>query len=114
MREVFVADTDEEAWRLSVDGMTADMARSIPPLTATSGSWTSSSTTRTWPIPDQTYAWCTAQNTTAGWVPRSREVYHNAKGFGGLLVFGFDYADNSAGCNSLRLSAEEADRALRI
>jgi alkanesulfonate monooxygenase SsuD/methylene tetrahydromethanopterin reductase-like flavin-dependent oxidoreductase (luciferase family) len=35
-------------------------------------------------------------------------IYHEAGGFGGLLVFGFDYADQSeAWHNSLRLLAEE-------
>ena len=41
-------------------------------------------------------------------VEKIEEVYHNAKGFGGLLVFGFDYADNpQAWRNSLRLLSEE-------
>ena len=35
-------------------------------------------------------------------------IYHEAGGFGGLLVFGFDYADNpQAWHHSLKLLAEE-------
>jgi alkanesulfonate monooxygenase SsuD/methylene tetrahydromethanopterin reductase-like flavin-dependent oxidoreductase (luciferase family) len=113
VREVFVADTDEEAWRLSVDGMMGRMmGEYFLPLMGNFGFLDFFKHDTDVADSDVTPSYCAKHNWLVGSpatvAAKIEEVYHNAKGFGGLLVFGFDYADNSqAWHNSLRLLAEE-------
>ena len=99
VREVFVADTDEEAWRLSVDGMMGRMMREyFLPLMGNFGFLEFLKHDTNVADSDVTPEYC-AEAQLAGRITRDgggedRRIYHEAGGFGGLLVFGFDYADN--------------------
>jgi alkanesulfonate monooxygenase SsuD/methylene tetrahydromethanopterin reductase-like flavin-dependent oxidoreductase (luciferase family) len=113
VREVFVADTDEEAWRLSVDGMMGRMMREyFLRLMENFGFLEFFKHDPDVADSDVTPAYCAQHNWLVG-SPRTvaekiERIYHDAGGFGGLLVFGFDYVEQpEAWHNSLRLLAEE-------
>ena len=113
MREVFVAETDEEAWRLSVGGMMGRMMiEYFLPLLANFGFLDYLKHDPTVPDSDVTAAYCARHNWLIG-SPKTvaeklERVYADVGGFGQILVFGFDYADNpEAWRNSLGMLAEE-------
>ena len=113
VREVFVAETDEEAWRLSVGGMMGRMMREyFLQLLGNFGFLEYLKHDPNVADSDVTPEYCAKHNWLVG-SPKTvaeklERIYHEAGGFGGLLVFGFDYADNpQAWHNSLRLLSEE-------
>jgi alkanesulfonate monooxygenase SsuD/methylene tetrahydromethanopterin reductase-like flavin-dependent oxidoreductase (luciferase family) len=113
VREVFVADTDEEAWRLSVGGMMGRMMREyFLPLLGNFGFLDYLKHDPNVADSDVTPEYCAKHNWLIG-SPRTvaeklERIYHQAGGFGGLLVFGFDYVEQpEAWHNSLRLLMQE-------
>jgi alkanesulfonate monooxygenase SsuD/methylene tetrahydromethanopterin reductase-like flavin-dependent oxidoreductase (luciferase family) len=113
VREVFVADTDEEAWRLSVGGMMGRMMREyFLPLLASFSFTDYLKHDPTVSDSDVTPEYCAMHNWIIGSPEtvraRLEQVYDEVGGFGTLLVFCFDYVANpDAWQNSLRLLAEE-------
>jgi alkanesulfonate monooxygenase SsuD/methylene tetrahydromethanopterin reductase-like flavin-dependent oxidoreductase (luciferase family) len=113
VREVFVADTDEEAWRLSAGGMMGRMMREyFLPLLGNFGFLEYLKHDPDVADSDVTPEYCAQHNWLIGSpatvAEKLERIYREAGGFGGLLVFGFDYADNpQAWHHSLRLLAEE-------
>jgi len=113
VREVFVAETDEEAWKLSVGGMMGRMMREyFLPLLANFGFLEYLKHDPSVPDSDVTPEYCAQHNWLIGSpstvADKLDKVYRDVGGFGGLLVFGFDYSENpQAWHNSLRLLAEE-------
>lgn len=113
VREVFVADTDEEAWRLCVDGMMGRMmGEYFLPLLSNFGFKEYLKHHPDVADSDVTVEYCARNNWLVGSpatvAAKLEKVYNDVGGFGSLLVFGFDYADNpGAWKNSLRLLAEE-------
>jgi alkanesulfonate monooxygenase SsuD/methylene tetrahydromethanopterin reductase-like flavin-dependent oxidoreductase (luciferase family) len=113
VREVFVAETDEEAWRLSVGGMMGRMMREyFLRLLGNFGFLEYLKHDQSVADSDVTAEYCARHNWLIGSpatvAEKLERIYHEAGGFGGLLVFGFDYADNpEVWHNSLRLLAEE-------
>lgn len=99
VREIFVAETDEEAWRLSVGGMMGRMMREyFLPLLAAFGFKDYLKHDPNVPDSDVTPEYCAEHNWLIG-SPRTvaeklERVYEEVGGFGTLLVFGFDYAEN--------------------
>ena len=115
MREVFVADTDEEAWRLSVGGHDGPDDAGVLPAAARQhfGFLDYLKHDQSVPDSDVTPEYCAQHNWLIG-SPRDRRREARARsidevgGFGTLLVFGFDYADQpEAWHRSMRLLAEE-------
>ena len=112
-REVFVAPTDEEARRLSLGGMMGRMMREyFLPLLDQFGFKQYLKHDPSVTDAEVTPEYCAEHNWLIGspeTVARKLEkVYNDVGGFGGILVFGFDYMDNpDAWRNSLRLLAEE-------
>ncbi len=113
VREIFVAETDEEAWRLSVGGMMGRMMREyFLPLLGNFGFLEYLKHAPDVPDSDVTPEYCARHNwligsptTVAGKLAR---VYDEVGGFGQVLVFGFDYAANpEAWRTSLGMLAEE-------
>ena len=113
VREIFVADTDEEAWKLAVEGPMGRMMREyFLPLLSQFGFKDFLKHHPDVPDSDVTVEYCAQHNWLIGspeTVARKIEaVYNDVGGFGQLLVFGFDYVENpKAWENSLRLIAEE-------
>jgi alkanesulfonate monooxygenase SsuD/methylene tetrahydromethanopterin reductase-like flavin-dependent oxidoreductase (luciferase family) len=113
VREVFVADTDEEAWRLSAGGMMGRMMREyFLQLLGNFGFLEYLKHDPNVADSDVTPEYCARHNWLVGSpatvAEKLERIYHEAGGFGGLLVFGFDYADNpQAWHNSLKLLVEE-------
>ena len=113
VREVFVAATDEEAWRLSVGGMMGRMMREyFLPLLANFGFLDYLKHDPSVPDSDVTPEYCAKHNWLIGSpatvAEKLNRVYDDVGGFGGLLVFGFDYSENpQAWRESLRLLAQE-------
>jgi alkanesulfonate monooxygenase SsuD/methylene tetrahydromethanopterin reductase-like flavin-dependent oxidoreductase (luciferase family) len=113
VREVFVAETDEEAWKLSAGGMMGRMMREyFLPLLGNFGFLEYLKHDQSVADSDVTAEYCAQHNWLIGSpatvAEKLERIYHEAGGFGGLLVFGFDYADNpEAWHNSLRMLAEE-------
>lgn len=99
VREIFVAETDEEAWRLSVGGMMGRMMREyFLPLLAAFGFKDYLKHDPSVPDSDVTPEYCAEHNWLIG-SPKTvaeklERVYEEVGGFGTLLVFGFDYAEN--------------------
>jgi len=113
VREVFVAETDEEAWKLSVEGMMGrQMSEYFLKLLGSFGFTEYLKHDPDVPDSDVTPAYCAQHNWLIG-SPKTvaeklRKVYDEVGGFGVLLVFGFDYVDNpEAWHTSMRLLAEE-------
>jgi len=113
VREVFVADTDEEAWRLSVGSMMGRMmGEYFLPLLDNFGFKEFLKHAPDVPDSDVTVEYCARRNWLVGSpetvARRLEEVYNDVGGFGYLLVFGFDYLGNpQAWHNSLRLLSQE-------
>ena len=113
VREVFVAETDEEAWKLSVGGMMGRMMEEyFLQLLAHFGFKDYLKHTPETPDSDVTVDYCARHNWIIGSPSTVAEkietIYNQVGGFGTLLVFGFDYKDNpEAWHNSLRLLAED-------
>jgi len=113
VREVFVADTDEEAWRFCVDGMMGRMmGEYFLPLLANFGFKEYLKHHPDVADSDVTVEYCARHNWLVGSpatvAAKLEKVYNDVGGFGSLLVFGFDYTENpGAWKNSLRLLAEE-------
>lgn len=113
VREVFVADTDEEAMRLSAGGMMGRMMREyFLQLLGNFGFLEYLKHDPNVADSDVTPEYCAKHNWLIGSpatvAEKLERIYREAGGFGGLLVFGFDYADNpQAWHNSLRLLIEE-------
>lgn len=113
VREIFVAETDEEAWRLSVGGMMGRMMREyFLPLLANFGFTDYLKHDPDVPDSDVTPEYCAKHNWLIGSpatvAEKLERVYDEVGGFGTLLVFGFDYAENpEAWRTSLGLIAEE-------
>src|SRR4051794_21263351 len=113
VREIFVADTDEEAWRLSVGGMMGRMmGEYFLPLLANFGFTDYLKHDPTVADSDVTPEYCARKNWLIGSpatvAERLAQVYDEVGGFGTLLVFCFDYAENPAAWrHSLQLLAEE-------
>ena len=108
-----MADTDEEAWRLCVGGMMGRMmGEYFLPLLSNFGFKEYLKHQPSVPDSDVTGDYCAHHNWLVGspaTVARKLEqVYNDVGGFGSLLVFGFDYAENPAAWkNSLRLLSED-------
>jgi alkanesulfonate monooxygenase SsuD/methylene tetrahydromethanopterin reductase-like flavin-dependent oxidoreductase (luciferase family) len=113
VREVFVADTDAEAMRLSVGGMMGRMMQEyFLPLLGQFGFLDYLKHDPSVPDSDVTPEYCARHNWLIGSpatvAEKLERVYREVDGFGTLLVFGFDYSENpQAWQNSLRLLAQE-------
>ncbi len=113
VREVMVADSDEEAWKLSVDSMMGRMmGEYFLPLLAGFGFTEFLKHDETVSDSDVTPAYCAQHNWLVGSPDTVAEkieaVYAETGGFGQLLVFCFDYRENpEAWHNSMRLLQEE-------
>src|SRR6266567_6803239 len=113
VREVFIADSDAEAMRLSAGGMMGRMMQEyFLPLLASFGFTEFLKHRPDVPDSDVTAEYCARHNWLVGSpatvAEKLEHIYHDAGGFGELLVFGFDYSENpEAWRNSLRLIAEE-------
>lgn len=98
VREVFVAETDAEAWRLSVEGPMGRMMREyFLPLLSNFGFLEFLKHHPDVPDSDVTVEYCAEHNWLIG-SPQTvkdkiEKVYEEVGGFGSLLVFCFDYAD---------------------
>jgi alkanesulfonate monooxygenase SsuD/methylene tetrahydromethanopterin reductase-like flavin-dependent oxidoreductase (luciferase family) len=113
VREVFIADTDAEAWKLSVGSMMGRMmGEYFLPLLDNFGFKEFLKHAPDVPDSDVTVDYCARHNWIVGSPATAAEkieqIYREVGGFGTLLVFGFDYQDNPAAWqNSLRLLTEE-------
>ena len=99
VREVFVADTDEEAWEMSVNNMMGRMMREyfLPLL----GAFEFTPFLKSDPtVPDEavTVEYCAEHNWLIGSpetvAQKLEKVYADTGGFGHLLLFCFDYVEN--------------------
>jgi alkanesulfonate monooxygenase SsuD/methylene tetrahydromethanopterin reductase-like flavin-dependent oxidoreductase (luciferase family) len=113
VREIFVADTDEEAWEHSVNGSMGRMMREyfLPLLTAF-GFVEFLKVDPTIPDSDVTVEYCAQNNWLVGSpatvAEKIEKVYADVGGFGHLLLFGFDYLeDEAAWKRSMELMAKE-------
>ena len=98
VREVFVAETDEEAWRLSVGDMMGRMMREyFLPLLGNFGFLEFLKHDPDVPDSDVTPEYCAKHNWLVGSPATVAEkleaVYDDVGGFGQLLLFCFDYVD---------------------
>jgi alkanesulfonate monooxygenase SsuD/methylene tetrahydromethanopterin reductase-like flavin-dependent oxidoreductase (luciferase family) len=113
VREVFVADTDEEAWRMSVGSHMGRMYREyFLPLLSNFGFFEYLKHDPDVPDSDITPEYCAKHNWIVGSpdtvAEKIEEMSDGVGGFGTMLMLGFDYADDSeAWHNSLRLLSEE-------
>jgi len=113
VREIFVADTDEEAWRLSVGAQMGRMMREyFLPLLTNVGVIQFLKHDEAVADSDVTPEYCAQHNWLIGSpstvVEKIERMYDEVGGFGGLLLFCFDYSDNpEAWHNSMRLLAGE-------
>jgi alkanesulfonate monooxygenase SsuD/methylene tetrahydromethanopterin reductase-like flavin-dependent oxidoreductase (luciferase family) len=113
VREVFVADTDEEAMRLSVGANMGRMMREyFLPLLAQFGFFEYLKADPTDPDSDVTPEYCAQHNWIIGSpktvIEKIEKIYDEVGGFGQLLVFGFDYVDKpQAWRHSLELLSRE-------
>jgi alkanesulfonate monooxygenase SsuD/methylene tetrahydromethanopterin reductase-like flavin-dependent oxidoreductase (luciferase family) len=113
VREIFVADTDAEAERLSVGLHMGRMMREyFLPLLAQFGFFEYLKHSPDVPDSDVTPEYCAHHNWIIGSPATAAEkiakIYDDVGGFGQLLVFGFDYVENpQAWRHSLELIAHE-------
>ena len=113
VREVFVAETDEEAWRWSVGSMMGRMSREyFLPLLEQFGFKEFMKHSPEVADSDVTTEYCAERNWLIGSpatvAEKIERVYREVGGFGQLLVFGFDYSDDpEVWHNSLRLIRDE-------
>ena len=108
-----IADTDEEAWRLSAGDMMGRMMREyFLPLLGNFGFLEYLKADPAHADSDVTPEYCAKHNWIVG-SPRTviekiEKVYDEVGGFGQLLVFGFDYVENpKAWQRSLELLSKE-------
>src|SRR5207245_7161558 len=99
VREIFIADTDAEAMRLSAGGMMGRQMREyFLPLLASFGFTEFLKHRPDVPDADVTpeycarHTWLVASPATV--IERLHAIYEEVAGFGTLLLFCFDYADN--------------------
>ena len=113
VREIFVADTDAEAWRLSVEGMMGRMMREyFLPLLTDVGVIEFLKHDPSVADSDITPEYCARHNWLIGSpstvVEKIERMYDEVGGFGSLLLFCFDYSGNpEAWRESMRLLAHE-------
>jgi alkanesulfonate monooxygenase SsuD/methylene tetrahydromethanopterin reductase-like flavin-dependent oxidoreductase (luciferase family) len=113
VREIFVADTDAEAMRLSVGGMMGRMMTEyFLPLLAAFGFTEFLKHQPDVPDSDVTPAYCAKHNWLVGSpttvAERLQAIYDEVGGFGHLLLFCFDYSENpKAWQHSMELLAKE-------
>jgi alkanesulfonate monooxygenase SsuD/methylene tetrahydromethanopterin reductase-like flavin-dependent oxidoreductase (luciferase family) len=113
VREVFVAETDAEAMRLSAGGMMGRMMREyFLPLLAAFGFTEYLKHAPDVPDAEVTPDYCAKHNWLVGSpatvTDKLHRIYEEVGGFGTLLVFCFDYADNpEAWRTSMGLLANE-------
>lgn len=113
VREVFVAETDEEAWRLSVGDMMGRMMNEyFLKLLANFGFTDYLKHAPDVPDSDVTAEYCAKHNWIVGSpstvAEKIERIYHDVGGFGTLLVFGFDYKHKpEAFHNSLKMLKQE-------
>jgi alkanesulfonate monooxygenase SsuD/methylene tetrahydromethanopterin reductase-like flavin-dependent oxidoreductase (luciferase family) len=98
VREIFVAETDQKAWDLAVNGPMGRMMREyFLPLLAQFGFLEYLKHDPSVPDSDVTVEYCAKHNWLIGSpntvAEKIEQVYEDVGGFGQLLVFGFDYAD---------------------
>jgi alkanesulfonate monooxygenase SsuD/methylene tetrahydromethanopterin reductase-like flavin-dependent oxidoreductase (luciferase family) len=113
VREVFVADTDDEAMRLSVGGMMGRMMREY--FLGLLGAFGFTPYLKHDPdVPDEevTAEYCAEHNWLVGSpdtvAEKLKHAYDEVGGFGTLLLFCFDYSENpDAWQKSMRLLARE-------
>lgn len=113
VREVFVAPTDEEAWQHSVDGMMGRMMREY--LLPLFDSFDLKRYLKADPaVPDAavTVEYCAKTNWLIGSpetvAEKIEQTYNAVGGFGYLLLFCFDYADDPEPWRrSMKLLADE-------
>jgi alkanesulfonate monooxygenase SsuD/methylene tetrahydromethanopterin reductase-like flavin-dependent oxidoreductase (luciferase family) len=119
VREVFVADTDAEAWKHSVGGMMGRMYREyFLKLLGVFGFLTHLKHDESIPDSDVTPEYCAHHNWAVGSpdtvAEKIERIYHEVGGFGTLVVLGFDYSYNpQVWRNSLTLLAKEVMPRLR-
>ena len=99
VREVFVADTDEEAWELSVNGQMGRMMNEyFLPLLSAFDFMDYLKADPTTPNEDVTVEYCAEHNWLIGSpetvAEKIEKVYADVGGFGYLLLFCFDYVEN--------------------
>jgi alkanesulfonate monooxygenase SsuD/methylene tetrahydromethanopterin reductase-like flavin-dependent oxidoreductase (luciferase family) len=113
VREIFVADSDAEAWRLSVGGMMGRMMREyFLPLLTNVGVIQFLKHDPDVADSDVTPEYCGRHNWLIGSpatvVEKIERMYDEVGGFGALLLFCFDYSGNAAAWHeSMRLLARE-------
>jgi alkanesulfonate monooxygenase SsuD/methylene tetrahydromethanopterin reductase-like flavin-dependent oxidoreductase (luciferase family) len=113
VREIFVADTDAEALRLSAGGMMGRMMQEyFLPLLASFQFTEFLKHRPDVPDSDVTPEYCARHNWLVGSpatvTERLQAIYDEVGGFGTLLLFCFDYADNpQAWRHSMELLARE-------
>jgi alkanesulfonate monooxygenase SsuD/methylene tetrahydromethanopterin reductase-like flavin-dependent oxidoreductase (luciferase family) len=113
VREIFVADTDEAAWRLSVGAQMGRMMREyFLPLLTNVGVIQFLKHDENVADSDVTPEYCATHNWLIGSpatvVEKIERMYDEVGGFGSLLLFCFDYSENpEAWRDSMRLLAEE-------
>ena len=113
VREIFVAETDQEAWDLSVNSMMGRMmSEYFLPLLGQFGFLEYLKHEPSVPDIDVTVEYCAKHNWLVGSpstvAEKIEKVYEDVGGFGQLLVFGFDYADQpEAWRGSLELIQKE-------
>jgi alkanesulfonate monooxygenase SsuD/methylene tetrahydromethanopterin reductase-like flavin-dependent oxidoreductase (luciferase family) len=99
VREVFVADTDEEAWQWSVGNMMGRMMTEyFLPLLKAFGFTEFMKEDPATPDDEVTVEYCAKHNWFVGSpqtvAEKIEKVYADVGGFGHLLLFCFDYKDN--------------------
>ena len=113
VREVFVADTDAEAMRLSAGGMMGRMmSEYFLPLLSQFGFFEYLKHDQNVADSDVTAEYCAKHNWIVGSpstvAEKIAKIYDEVGGFGQLLVFGFDYVENpQAWKHSLELLSKE-------
>jgi alkanesulfonate monooxygenase SsuD/methylene tetrahydromethanopterin reductase-like flavin-dependent oxidoreductase (luciferase family) len=98
IRDVFVAETDEAAWRQSVDGMMGRMSREYwLSVFSSYGFLSALKHDPSVPDTDVTTEYCARHDWIVGSpatvAARIEELYETVGGFGTLLVIGYDYLD---------------------
>jgi len=113
VREIFVAESDAAAWRLSVEGMMGRMMREyFLPLLTDVGVIQFLKHDPDVADSDVTPEYCARHNWLIGSpatvVEKIERMYDEVGGFGAILLFCFDYSeDPDAWHQSMRLLAEE-------
>jgi len=113
VREIFVAESDAEAWRLSVESMMGRMMRDyFLPLLTDVGVIQFLKHDPDVADADVTPEYCAQRNWLIGSpatvIEKIERMYEEVGGFGAILLFCFDYSENpEAWHESMRLLAEE-------